>query len=422
MVTNDANRHRSSILLVSVGNIAGAAAQWYIIWLFARFAGPEAVGVYSSLVAVMSPIFITTQLGLRNLYITLQSVVSWRAYVCLRVVGIMTACSLTLGALLILAPRQALSIGFAILVIKIANSTADLYLARIQRTERLRLFGLLLLLDALTTMAVITATMLISGSVLLALWAGAVVALLGAVITVFLASAAPPEGLIARRRLTQDMRLLITHGIPLAISQGIQSLLTYLPLAIVGTLGTTAEIGVFASAAYLVTFAHLVGASVQTAILPDYRRRLESEGPEALRRVNLRNGYLTMAILAPLIAVAVVAGPSLLRLVYGADFEISRYSVFFLALATVICVPTYLLSSFHLVLNRYWVMTIVGAASVLVVIVSGTASGLAGLGAVEAGTLAVLAAVACRYIGADMMARRHQVRALSLVTGGGTSQ
>lgn len=192
MVTNDANRHRSSILLVSVGNIAGAAAQWYIIWLFARFAGPEAVGVYSSLVAVMSPIFITTQLGLRNLYITLQSVVSWRAYVCLRVVGIMTACSLTLGALLILAPRQALSIGFAILVIKIANSTADLYLARIQRTERLRIFGLLLLLDALTTMAVITATMLISGSVLLALWAGAVVALLGAVITVFLASNSSP--------------------------------------------------------------------------------------------------------------------------------------------------------------------------------------------------------------------------------------
>lgn len=419
---NGVGGHRLSILMVSVGNIAGAAAQWYIVWLFARFAGPEAVGVYSSLIAVMSPIFITTQLGLRNLYITLQSVVSWRAYVCLRVVGIMTACSLTLGALLILAPGQAWSIGFAILVIKIANSTADLYLARIQRTERLRIFGLLLLLDALTTMAVTTAVMLISGSVLLSLWAGAVVAVLGAVITVFLASAAPPEGRIARHPLIQDMRLLVVHGIPLAISQGIQSLLTYLPLAIVGSLGTTGEIGVFASAAYLVTFAHLVGASVQTAVLPDYRRLLESEGPAALRRVNLRNGYLTMAILAPLIAVAVVAGPSLLQLVYGADFEISRSAVFFLALATVICIPTYLLSSFHLVLNRYWVMTIVGAASALVVIVSGAASGLAGLGAVEAGTLAVLTAVACRYVGADIMARRHQVRASSLITGGGTGQ
>ncbi len=422
MAGNGVGGHRLSILMVSVGNIAGAAAQWYIVWLFARFAGPEAVGVYSSLLAVMSPVFITTQLGLRNLYITLQLVVSWRAYVCLRVVGIMTACSLTLGALLILAPGQAWSIGFAILVIKIANSTADLYLARIQRTERLRIFGLLLLLDALTTMAVITAVMLISGSVLLALWAGAVVAVLGAVITVFLASAAPPEGRIARHPLIQDMRLLVVHGIPLAISQGIQSLLTYLPLAIVGSLGTTGEIGVFASAAYLVTFAHLVGASVQTAVLPDYRRRLESEGPAALRRVNLRNGYLTMAILAPSIAVAVVAGPSLLQLVYGADFEISRSAVFFLALATVICIPTYLLSSFHLVLNRYWVMTIVGAASALVVIVSGAASGLAGLGAVEAGTLAVLTAVACRYIGADIMARRHQVRALSLIAGGGTGQ
>lgn len=411
--------HRLSILLVSVGNIAGAAAQWYIIWLFARFAGAEAVGVYSSLIAVMSPIFITAQLGLRNLYITLQSVVSWRAYVCLRLGGIVVAGSLAIGAIVILAPGQA-SIGCAILVIKVADSTADLYFARIQRTQRLRTFGVLLILDAVATVVVITVAMIITGSVLAAVWSGAVVAILGAAITVLLAAAAPPEGREAQRPLTHDMGRLIAHGIPLSLSQGIQSLVTYLPLAIVGTLGTTADIGVFASAAYLVTFAHLVGASVQTAMLPEYRRRLEDEGPAALRRINLRNGYLTMAILFPLVAVAVVAGPSLLRLVYGADFDISRPAVLFFALAAVICVPTYLLSSFHLVLNRYWVMTLVGAASVLIIAVSGAASALAGMAAIEAGSLAVLASMLCRYIGADVMARRQQVHGLSLVSERGS--
>ncbi|WP_044495085.1 lipopolysaccharide biosynthesis protein [Nesterenkonia massiliensis] len=418
-MTHNVTGHRVAILAVSTGNIAGAAAQWYVVWLFARFAGPEAVGVYSSFIAVMAPIFITAQLGLRNLYITLQSAVSWRAYLFLRLGGIAAAVVLSFGALVMLAPTQEWSVAGAILVIKIANSTADLYLARIQRTERLGAFGALLMLDALVTMMATTAVMLISGSVVTALWVGAAVAILGAAVTVFLASATPPEGRTVRQPLTQDIRLLITHGIPLAMSQGIQSVLTYLPLVIVGSIGTTADIGVFASAAYLVTFAHLLGASVQTAILPAYRRHLEGQGPAALRQMNLRNGYLTMAVLSPMVVVAVAAGPALLQLVYGADFEISRLAVFLFALAAMICIPTYLLSSFHLVLNRYWVMTVVGMVSIAVVGVSGISSGVAEMGAIEAGSMAVLVGVLCRYIGADLMARSQQAGALSTTDRGG---
>ena len=123
--------------------------------------------------------------------------------------------------------------------------------------------------------------------------------------------------------------------------------------------------------------------------------------------------------------VAVVAGPGLLRLVYGEEFEITRSAVLFFALAAVICIPTSLLSSFHLVLNRYWVMTVVGAGSVLVVAVSGSVGGLAGMGAVEAGSMSVLASVLCGYIGAHVLARRYQRRVPSPVSvrsaGGGSS-
>lgn len=425
MGTDAVTGNRLSILLVSVGNVAGAAAQWYMIWLIARFAGPEAVGVYSLLIAVMSPIFITAQLGLRNLYITLQAVVAWRVYACLRLGGILVAGGLAVGALVTLAPEQAWTMGGAILVIKIASSTADLYFARIQRTERMRTFGVLLLLDAICTVVVTAVVVLITDSVITAVWACAVVAVGTAVMTYVLASAAPPEGLIAERSFGQDVRLLVTHGVPLAMSQGIHALLAYLPIAIVGLLGTTSDIGVFSSAAYLVTFAHLVGASVQTAILPDYRRRFEADGPTALRRRIIGSGYVAMASLSPLIAVAVVAGPGLLRLVYGEEFEITRSAVLFFALAAVICLPTSLLSSFHLVLNRYWVMTVVGAGSVLVVAVSGSVGGLAGMGAVEAGSMSVLASVLCGYIGAHVLARRYQRRVPSPVSvrsaGGGSS-
>ncbi|MBE8146950.1 hypothetical protein IOD13_15030 [Brevibacterium casei] len=75
------------MLLVTVGNIMVATAQWYLIWLFARHAGPQAVGVYSSLVAFMTPLFVIAQLGLRNLYITLQTSVRWPVYLAVRTAG-----------------------------------------------------------------------------------------------------------------------------------------------------------------------------------------------------------------------------------------------------------------------------------------------------------------------------------------------
>ncbi|MBE8146951.1 hypothetical protein IOD13_15035 [Brevibacterium casei] len=90
-------------------------------------------------------------------------------------------------------------IGTAVLVIKIANSIADLYFARLQRAERLRTFGVLLIVDALATVAVTTVIMALGSSVEVAVAAAAVVALAGAAATVLLgrrltAPSTTPEG------------------------------------------------------------------------------------------------------------------------------------------------------------------------------------------------------------------------------------
>lgn len=376
------------MVLVTAGNIMTAAAQWYLIWLFARQAGPEAVGTYSLLIAFTSPLFITAQLGLRNLYITLQTAVSWRAFVGLRALGVLGAAVASSTAVLVFVPAQSWALGGAILVIKIADSAADLWLARLQRTGSLRAFGLLLVVGAVSTASVSTAAMAMTGSILVAVSAAAAVAVLSAAATILLARRRPPAP--AHTVGSPGMRLLVRHGCPLALSQGVSSLIAYLPVAIVGWWGTAGDIGVFSSAAYLVTFANLLGASAQIAFLADYRQRFESAGAAALRRTIARSSVLILALLSPLVVVAVFVGPGLLAAVYGDDFDISRLAVLFFSLAAVIVLPTYLLSSFHLVLNRYWVMTIVGAASVVLVGISGGLAGVLGLGAVEAGSLAVL--------------------------------
>lgn len=392
------------MVLVTAGNIMTAAAQWYLIWLFARQAGPEAVGAYSLLIAFTSPLFITAQLGLRNLYITLQTAVSWRAFVGLRALGVLGAAVASSTAVLVFVPAQSWALGGAILVIKIADSAADLWFARLQRAGSLRTFGLLLVVGAVSTASVSTAAMAMTGSILVAVAAAAAVAVLSAAATILLARRRPPAP--AHAVGSPGMRLLVRHGCPLALSQGVSSLIAYLPVAIVGWWGTAGDIGVFSSAAYLVTFANLLGASVQVAFLADYRQRFESAGAAALRRMIARSSVLILALLSPLVVVAVFVGPGLLAAVYGDDFGISRLAVLFFSLAAVIVLPTYLLSSFHLVLNRYWVMTIVGAASVVLVGVSGGLAGVLGLGAVEAGSLAVLIAALVRFAGAELLARR----------------
>ncbi len=410
MAVGGSTLRRAPVVVVSCGNIASAAATWYLIWLFARFSGAEAVGMYAGLIALTSPVFIGAQLGLRNLYITVQSVVRWKAFLALRAAGILVALAVAAAALTMWAPSHSASMAGAIVLMKTANSVADLYFARIQRTERMGTFGTILLCDAACTVVAATAVMLLSGSVVGAVWAGTGVAVLSAAVTCALAARTPPAGLVPERPLRQDMRLLISHGVPLALSQGIQSLLTYLPVAIVAWLGTQADVGVYSSAAYLVTFANLLGASVQTAVLPQCRRRFETAGPTSLYRHIARSGYMCLASLAPLTLVAVALGPWLLALVYGDEFQISRSAVLFFAVAAVICLPTYLFSSFHLVLNRYWVMTFVGAGAVVVVVLSGGTGALLGLGAVESGGLAVLGSIVCRYLAAEVVARRSVFR------------
>ncbi|RAG60900.1 hypothetical protein DN536_39080, partial [Burkholderia multivorans] len=133
-----------------------------------------------------TPLFVIALLGLRNLYITLQTSVRWPFYLAVRTAGMVIASGLAAVVLFAVVPETAWVIGTAVFVIKIANSIADLYFARLQRAERLRTFGVLLIVDALATVAVTTVIMALGSSVEVAVAAAAVVALAGAAATVLL--------------------------------------------------------------------------------------------------------------------------------------------------------------------------------------------------------------------------------------------
>lgn len=181
--------------------------------------------------------------------------------------------------------------------------------------------------------------------------------------------------------------------------QAVYSLLSYVPLAVVAWFGSPEDVGRYASAAYLVVFANLVGASIETVVLPRFRAVYESDGALFLRTRVKRLCTIGLLALAPFVVLAVFIGPWLLSAVYGADFELSRVSVLYLSLAAICTLPTYLASANLLVLNRYWATFFVGAAAIIAVLCGGGVAGSVGMPAVAAGSLAVLIGSAVRLIG-----------------------
>lgn len=414
-----------ALLLVTIGNVASAAAQWYLIWLFAQQDGAHAVGQYSTLVAVLTPIFVSTQLGLRNLFITLQTNVRWGVYVSVR--SATTLIALVITVFFLWMAREVVNPQFAgaLLLTKVPDSIADLYSGRLLRAERLSLLGTISIVSAVVSSLIATVLVLSFDSATIALWGSASVALTSACVLIWHGGRAPHArpnresgwgGTPSQFRLRQmkaEVSTLVRAGIPMSLMQGIYSLISYIPLAVVGYFGSTEDVGRYASAAYLVVFANLVGASVQTVQLPSYRRLYDGPGQSAVVRRAIRHGCMVMIGLTPLVALALAIGPWLLQTVYGPELLLSRSAVGFLSAAAVLTVPTYSMSTTLLVLNRYWATTAVGASSIVLVLGIGWIAGTAGAEPVEAGTLALLASSVGRLAGEFFFARVPQAPQIS---------
>lgn len=393
---------RSAFALVTLGNIAVAGAQWYLVWLFAQQSGPVAVGHYSTLIAMMTPVFIASQLGLRNLFVTLQRTVRWRIYLGCRLATVGLSVVIIIG-LVIFGPAQIhTALALPLLLIKVSDSVGDLFYARLQKTERLFAFGLILIGMATVSAITVTVVMLMTGSIITALWSAAVVSSTGTMVTIWVASAEPPEtnaDIASRTSVRSEVRTLVSAGIPMSLMQGVYSLLSYVPLAVVAWFGSPGDVGLYASAAYLVVFANLVGASIETVVLPAFRTVRETEGPLVLRRRVKRMCLIALTSLIPFVVLALFIGPWLLSAVYGADFVLSRQSVLYLSLAALCTLPTYLASANLLVLNRYWATFFVGGTAIIAVLAGGGIAGMAEMAAVEAGCLAVFIGSLTRLVG-----------------------
>ena len=115
-------------MLVASGTGAVALSKWLLILILARAAGgTDAVGEYSSLLAIATPLFVASQLGLRTIFVSSRVVRSWHVYVVLRVCGSAVAAF----ALYVIGSVLQFEAGLvvALALVKVADSALDILLA-----------------------------------------------------------------------------------------------------------------------------------------------------------------------------------------------------------------------------------------------------------------------------------------------------
>lgn len=356
-------------LLVTAGSFGGAASQWLLVWLFARSGGTAAVGVYSGLLAIATPLFVVAQFGLRNVYLTLSRRHPYQDFVILRVAG----CAVGVGVLTLVGTLMGFSplLIMAMGMLKVADSVLDIVYARIQFHERMMQLGLLMVANPAMTVIGAALGLWVSGRIE---W-GVIASAIGSALTLAIGLAmtnglpASPEPAGTRSERWKD---IASAASPIMATQLLVSLLIYTPVWVAQAGGGADAVGVYSGASYLVVFASLVGASIQTVSIPRLRR--DHENGTGTTGTVVRSSIKWTVLGLAGAAAAVVAGPAILSWVYGPDFRMGRLDVAMLALAAAMGVPTYLFNAVMLVRNKYLAQSVVALVSVVVALAVGMAA------------------------------------------------
>ncbi|WP_152190679.1 lipopolysaccharide biosynthesis protein [Georgenia satyanarayanai] len=384
-----------SSLGLTTGYLARAATQWFLLWFFAATAGPQGAGQFSLAMALSAPVFIFSQLGMRNLYMSMRDRPGLSTFFNLRTILSLAAGGVVLTIVAIRSDIGASIVG-PVIAIKFFDSLTDICVGALHANGRTSRVTASMYANAVGTTTGAGAVFYLTGDPISSLWASAVASALVFAyfgIPVLRAYRTPTFGGL-RARLTES-GVIARSGLPLAVAEAISTLLAYLPVLYLAETATQTEIGLFSTAMYVITFANLFYSSTQQVWLA----RLAQEH---------RAGRLRAAAMPPLIAMAALgllgAGatfallPPLLPVIYGPEFGLTHSQVAPLAIAVLMLAFSYAANLLLLVLNRYTRQLYVAASALGVSLV--TAFILWDHGSIWAAGVLVATAACARAVGA----------------------
>ncbi len=134
---------KKNISWTFAGNVALAASQWLVVVVVTKALGVEDLGTYALATALVSPIFMLTNMGLRMVQATdIKSKYLFADFIAYR--SITTVCAIVLSALFsvyIGYNNHILLVIFAIVYVKVFESFSDVYFGMFQQRELMEHVG-----------------------------------------------------------------------------------------------------------------------------------------------------------------------------------------------------------------------------------------------------------------------------------------
>lgn len=330
-------RHNSSFARLSlranfswtfVGNVVYAACQWGMLMALAKLGSPGMVGVFALGLAITGPVFMFSNLHLRNIQATdARQQYQFRDYLGVRLATTMLALLAIAGITLAVGyPWETGVVIVAVGCAKACESISDIFYGLLQRLERMDRIAVGMMLKGIASLLALTAGVYLSGSVF---WG--VVGMAGAWAAV-LAFYDIPQGLYALRRAPVSPASAALHervaiiarlawmALPLGFGILLVSLSTATPRYFVERMLGAESLGIFAAIAYIQVAGTTVISALAAAANPRLAQHYVRNDAHAFRALLYRLVAIALALGGASALVAWLIGGWILTLIYRPEY------------------------------------------------------------------------------------------------------
>jgi len=376
---------RRNLAWILAGNVVYAACQWGMLVVVARRGSPKMVGDFAFALALTAPIMIFATLNLRAAQVTDQrSEFSFADYVQLRVLCLA-------GALLVIAAildlggfdRATVVVVTMVALAKSFDALSDAIYGLLQKHERMSRIAMSRIMQGLLQLAALGCAIVATGSLFAATAAMAAMSL--AVTVLFdvrsvrilgtlLSHGHRPSFRVAVRPRRRALARLLLLSLPLGAAAALDSVNANIPRYVLASSSGREALGFYAAIAYFLTAQGTVLSAVADAARPRLARHFLESREDFARLTGQLAIIASGGALLGLLLVQ-VAGPEILRLVYGPEYasQAALFSWIMVAaipwqLAGVAGTALSAARSFRALSASFFLMTVVTAAAALLLV------------------------------------------------------
>ena len=314
---------RINISWTLAGNLSFSAVQWLVIILITKVLGVEQLGNYALGLALVSPLFLFTNLSMRSIQATdTQARYSFTDYFIFRCLALNVACigCFLFTLMLDISDYQRKIIGLLALL-KISESISEVYFGMFQQKESMDLIGRSMIFRSLLAIVLAAATVIWSESL-----EGVVISLIFAYGIVLVFYDVRKLGLKLnlgeakfRKKLKSKFYPLLLTTLPLGVTVSVNVLYQSIPRLLLEQNHGAVELGIFAGIAYFI----VVGSTVVNAVAQSSLPRLAKYAVDELGLfLSLLKRLLVIAVFIGILGVlfAFLFSDLFLVLVYSEEF------------------------------------------------------------------------------------------------------